>query len=358
MRKALIALLSILLISSCATYTVQEGRNNIFVPENSEKLETRYSVIKQRKDEEKQAEDAKRKAEEERAALEKKAKEDAEAKELEKLKAMDVHNYPDDLSAIAYPHIYSPLKANTLKADDPIVTLSILFIPLGNTDLEDGNINSIISSIEEINPELIALTGSLSNQVRFAKSYNKDSATLEAGTLIFNAKLNSADESHINLQLTDKKALDVMVLDYSESIPWNKNDIKDWVDQLKAKEPEAADDALNKLASLSDKALLFLSSLTPATSDWMSLTGYSYRIPTAFTLSDTISARWQDIYRTTHFNAELDPGITRRSYEVFERMDFIYSLSLMPLESKTIPLAGLTENAGNIAIFATIVIPD
>lgn len=358
MRKALIALLSILLISSCATYTVQDGRNNIFVPENSEKIETRYSVIKQIKEEEKKAEDAKRKADEDRKASEKKAEEDAKAKELERLKEMDVNDYPEDLSSIAYPHIYSPLKANALKADESIVTLSMLFIPLGNEDLKDESIESIISSISDINPELIALTGSLSNQVRFAKSYNKDSVTIEDGTLIFNARLNNADVSHINIQLTEKKDIDVIALDYSESIPWSKADTKEWVNQIKEKETDALSDALNKLSALSGKSILFLSSLTPSTLDWSTVTGYSYRVTTSFTLSDTLSSRWQDVYRATHFNAEVDPGITRRSYEVFERMDFIYSLSLMPLESKTMPIAGLTENTGNLAIFANIVIPD
>lgn len=357
MRKALIALLSILLMSSCATYTVQQGRNNIFVPESSEKLETRYSVIKQRKEEEMQAEDARRRAEEDKKALEKKAAEEAEAKELERLRAMDVNDYPDDLSAMTYPHIYSPLKSNTLKSDDSVVTLSMLFIPLGGNDLTDENIASIIASISD-NPDLIALTGSLSNQVRFAKSYKRDSVTLKAGTLIFNARLNSADESHISLQLTEKKDINVIALDYSESIPWSKADIKDWISQIKGKEQDALSDALNKLSSISGKSLLFLSSLTPSTQDWQTVTGYSYRVPTEFTLSDALSSSWQDVYRATHFNAELDPGITRRSYEVFERMDFIYSLSLMPLESRTMPIAGLTENTGNLAIFANIVIPD
>lgn len=351
MKKALITLLSILLLSSCATYTVQEGRNNIFVPENSEKIETRYNVIKQIKDEEKKAED-------ERIASEKKAEEDAKAKEEARLKAMDTNNYPDNLSAMTFPHIYSPLKANILKADDSIVTLSMLFIPLGNDELKDEDVASIVDSISDSNPELIALTGSLSNQVKFAKKYNKDSVTLSNGTLIYSAKLNSADENHANIQLTDNKAIDVIVLDYSNSIPWNKADVKDWIKEIKNKELDASNDALTKLSAISGKSILFLSSLTPSSHDWATVTDYSYRVPASFTLSDTLSSRWQDVYRSTHFNAEVDPGITRRSYEVFERMDFIYSLSLMPLQSKTMPIAGLTENTGNLAIFATIVIPD
>lgn len=358
MRKLVLSLLSILLICSCATYTVQQGRDSIRVPVSSDLAETRYSVLKEREDLALEAKLAVAR-EKERREAERKAAEEAKAKaEAERQKAMDVNNYPENLSSLSYPHIYSPLKSNQLKADESIVTLSALFIPLGNTELSQDNIEAVADKVHDINPDLVALTGSTLNQVSFAKSYGCDSATLLNGTVIYSAKLNKADENIINLQVTEKKNLDITILDYSTEFPWTKDDVSAWLKAVKSNENEVMNDALDKLSPISGKALLFLSSEAPSTTDWTTITDYFYRSLTSFSLSDALSARWQDVYRATHFSAELAPGITRRSYEVFERLDFIYSLSLMPLESKTIPLSGLTEETGNIALFATLVIPD
>ena len=364
MKKALLSLASLLLMASCATYTVQDGRNAIKVPENASRIETRYNVIKEKEEREENAYIARLRAEAEAKSRELKEREEKERAqreaEEERLKALDINEYPEDLESLTLPHIYTPAKSNELKSDDGIVTERLLFIPLSDYALEADDIDSIISSISDIGPDIIALTGSVENQISFTEKYGYDAVTMNGGSLLYRACLENASEDTISLRISEKKSIELSVLDFQRSFPWTKDDVPAWLEELKENEETDLKDALDAISEMAgSRRLIFISSSSPSTEDWSTITDYYYRNVSSFALSDAMSEmRWQDVYRATHFNAEVDPGITRRSYEVFERLDFIYSYGLMPLSSTTMALSGLTEETGGLAVLAEIVIPD
>lgn len=364
MKKALTSFVSLLLLASCATYTVQDGRDAIKIPEETNMAETRYNVIKEREEREEDAYIAKLRAEAAARSRELKEREEKERAEKEaeeeRLKALDINEYPDNLEALTFPHIYTPAKANELKNDDGIVTESLIFIPLGDYAIKDENIDSIIKSISGITPDFIALTGSIENQISFAEKYGSDAVTINGGTLIFRSCLEKATDDTVTLRITEKKSIELSVLNSLRSLPWTKDDVPSWIEEMKGNEESDLKEALDAISEMTgNRRLIFISSASPSTEDWSTITDYYYRNVSSFALSDAMNEmRWQDVYRATHFNAEVDPGITRRSYEVFERLDFIYSYGLMPISSTTMALSGLTEETGNLALLAEIVIPD
>ncbi len=364
MRKALTLFLSALMLASCATYTVQNGRDSISLPAGGNEPETRYRIIKDKEDREFQAYIEKLRADAEEKSRELSAQREREREEKEaeeeRLKVLDINEYPSDLSTLSYPHIYSPKKSRELKADSAAVTERLLFLPLGNDVLTEKSMESILVSISGLDPDIIALTGAIENQVAFTQGYGHDAVTTEGGTVIFTASLISSSASGISLQITERKTVDIAVLNPFRSLPWTKDDVQEWLKDVKENEEADLTDVFNAISRMTgERKLLFISSATPSTEDWSTITDYYYRNVASFSLSDAMSEmRWQDAYRATHFNAEVDPGITRRSYEVFERLDFIYSYNLMPLSSETVAISGLTEATGNIALLAEIVIPD
>lgn len=393
MKKLRLALIIIAFIAlvSCKSYTIKDGRENISIPEvKAEKLETRFNVLEAERiaEEERlaaiaaaeQAEkdriafekaekerlereaklEAERKAEEERLERERIAEEERLERERleEELRILNAVNYyPENLSEIEIPHLFRPAKDCILK-DDSITELRLMLIPMGEEALGEDNIKSIISSISDTYPDFIALTGSMENQVAFAKLYNKDSVTFEDGTIIFNSTAIELDKDSAIFSISEKKTVSVSICDMEPELPETKEKAYDLLSLL----PEAEDALIDQVMAACDcneeKRILFLSSMTPATSDWDAFTPYEYRDYMEFGISDSLeSDGWVDAFDATRFSVETDSGITRMNGEIFERMDFIYIKSMIPVDSLTIPAAGLTDTVGAFITIADVIVP-
>ena len=372
--KRILPLLLLILIASCSSYTIRAGKDSITLPVYENLPETRYRVIKAAKDaeeariqaeldrirlEEEEAErlllEAERKAEEERARLE---EERLRLEEEERIRAeqlaieMAVNEYPEDLSELAFPHIYRPRKDDSIK-EGSILKASVLLLPLGSDDKADDTLQRIQKSVSDIEADFIVLLGSLHNQARYAMLSERDAVTLEGGTVIHSLKLESADSAKAVFRISEDRTVDITPVYLERLIPETADEIPQWLGTIdySAMIPD--------IGQGEDKpSMIVLSSSMPATGDWSKMTPYWYRDDFSFPVSDAIESKgYLDVYRMTHYTSDVDPGITRKTGDVYERLDFIYAYGMMPLSSMTMPVMGLTDTEGTFALYGESVLP-
>ena len=214
-RKALTAILIISVLVSCASYTISDGYASIVVPENTGKPETRYRIIQEENKEKTQEaiENAKKEAEH-RAAMKRNA---------------EVNEYPEDISEITFPHIYTPLRTNAT-AENGINTFQILFLPLGEEEISDADISRILASTADLSPDFVVLTGSLANQIKGARTAGWDAVTLEGGTILHKPLLKSADAVKASFFITTTKDFDIAPVYLQAALPSSAEGISAWLD--------------------------------------------------------------------------------------------------------------------------------
>lgn len=320
MKKLLLLSLIILLLSSCATYTIKEARSNIGEIKEGEKKETRYRVIQEQKNKK------------------------------------EVLSYPSDLSTLTYPFFFNENKdAQYVYDKGKSIELKTIFIPLGEKELDEDAILIIGKLLSSYNFDIIALSGSLTNQAKVATKVGKSAITTEGGTIIFsNLVSSSMNKDYISLNITEEENVDIIVIDYHPTLPPSLTN-EEAIELMKSEENRLIESLINKTEQLqNENKLFFLSSVAPSSFDWTDWTDYEYRQEESFLISDTLNIlKWNDAFYLTHFSVETESGITRRIGEYEERLDFIYSKNLIPVSSFTVPI----EKLENIATVATFVLP-
>lgn len=320
MKKVLLLSLVVLLLSSCATYTIKEARSNISEIKESEKKETRYRVIQEQKNKN------------------------------------EVLSYPSDLSALTYPFFFNENKdTQYVYDDDKSIEIKTIFIPLGEKELDEDTVAIAAKLLSSYNFDIIALSGSLTNQTKVATEVGKSAITIEGGTIIFsNLVSSSMDKDYISLNITENKLVDVIIIDYHPTLPPSLTN-EEAIELMKSEEDRLIESLINKTEQLqNENKLFFLSSVAPSSFDWTDWTDYEYRKEEDFLISDTLNTlKWNDAFYLTHFSVETESGVTRRIGEYEERLDFIYSKNLIPISSFTVPI----EKLENIATVATFVLP-
>ena len=338
----LIALLT-LALSSCAIYTVEDGYGRINIPEVTGRPETRYAaILEENKNKSAEAIESAKKEAEHRAAMRREA---------------EINEYPEDLSTLTYPHIYTPLRTNST-AEDGINTIKVLMIPLGYDAMTSSDARRILEANADVSPDFVILTGSLENQVTGAEEAGWDAVTMKGGTVLHRPLLKEAGEDAATFFITPTKDIEIAPLSFATSMPSDDEEAKAWAESVSS--DEAVCDEIQRVAeSLEDKErIIALSSSMPAGDDWIDFTPFRYRSSMDFPVSSYLNENgWLDAYRATHFNAETDGGITRREGEVYERLDFIYTQSLIPVYAISYPVKGLTDRTGTFALLAELLIP-
>lgn len=320
MKKVLLLSLIILLLSSCATYTIKEARSNIGEIKEGEKKETRYRVIQEQKNKN------------------------------------EVLSYPSDLSTLTYPFFFNENKDVQYVYDETkSIELKTIFIPLGEKELDEEAIAIVRKLLSSYNFDIIALSGSLSNQAKVATAVGKSAITVDGGTIVFSNLISSyMNKDYISLNITENKTVDIIVVDYHPTLPPSLTD-EETIELMKSEEDRLIESLINKTEQLqNENKLFFLSSVAPSSFDWTDWTDYEYRKEESFLISDTLSTlKWNDAFYLTHFSVETESGITRRIGNYEERLDFIYSKNLIPVSSFTLPI----ERLDNIATVATFILP-
>ena len=353
MRKALLLPLIVLLaLSSCASYTVERGLEGISTPVYGELPPTRLSEI-QAEAERIAQEEAQRQAEIESI----RQAEEAVQRAIQSRQALNA--YPDELADMTFPHIYRPV--NRLEVLDPSFTrIDVMLLPLGSGPVAEEDMTRIVNSVKDTGLEFILVTGSLENQVAFAKALDMDAVTLEGGTICFTSDIVDAEASLASFRLCEGKDIDLMVMDIGDDMALASGlDIAAWKEHL-SQESDDSIAALDSLVALSDddQKILALSSSEPSSLDWSIFTPYDYRTSYAWPISDHLRQTFSDTYRATHFSEETDTGITLSTSSIHERMDFLYTQGIIEVSSSTMTIAGLSDkDISRYATIATYIIP-
>ncbi|MBR1918807.1 MAG: hypothetical protein IJ831_04215 [Spirochaetales bacterium] len=316
--------------------------------------------------------EAKAKAEEERIAAEKAAFEEQMRADAERLaaekaaleaearaRAERLNEFPEDLSAIAVPHIYRP--ADTMASLDPAFTrVDVMLISLGRKKLPSDEIDRIVEASRDMGLEFTIVNGDRENLVEFARKAGVDSVLLETSLILFTPEIREADERSALFVLSSGKELEIGALDISDGMVEARNlEVNEWKNYIlnesaaKKAEVDRTEDMIGN-----GKAILALSSSEPSTLDWSIFTPFTYRDDTSWPISDSLNANWSDTYRSTHFSEEVDAGATFESSSVTERLDFLYTRGILEVSSDTIALSGLSDGEiQRLATVATYLIP-
>lgn len=333
-RLTLFVLL-ILILSSCATYTISEAREIISYPENDNLPPTKYSeILEIQRDEERK----KIEIEEEKERI---AKENS------------VNEYPESFSQITLPFYYNPIKNRT--ADERKDEFTAVLIPLGEKDLDDEKLIAIKNSVEDTDSIIMALTGSYSNRVRFSTLIGEDAITVEGGTIIFKDVYPiEMSSDRITLSISPDYDITILSMDQKPLLP-DGGDTDEVIAQVEALEDRDIEDIVEYVSQEgSERKVFFLTSYAPSSSDWTDWTDYSYRKDHSFMISEILSdLKWQDCYDVTRFSSETDSGVTRRNGGIEERLDYIWSKGLIVSSSYTLPL----EKTEFSAVVAKFIIP-
>lgn len=349
MRKVISALLAALMLTSCASYTVDRGLESIQIPVYGDLPSTRLSDI-----------EAEKALEAERQRQEQELLDAATAMEQAIVAKEGRNDYPSDLSQLEYPHVYRPADSRSV-LDEAFTRVDVLLIPLGDTPLGADRAATMANSVRDLGFEFIALTGSLENQTAFAVALGMDAVTLKGGTICFTPPLKSATDSVASFTLCHDKDIDLMVLDLFDDADFALDlDIAGWIDHVSAKS-DAGINAIDALDSQSTdgQKILALSSSEPSSLDWSIFTPYEYRTRHSWAISDHLATLgFSDSYRATHFSEETDSGVTLAAGGIHERMDALYSQGLMEVSSSTLTLCGLSDQEiQRYATAATYIVP-
>lgn len=296
MRKILLPLILSILLSSCAVYTIGQGKANIHFPEPTQGPETRYRIIKEMEAEEKG------------------------------------------------PWSYNPVsEVKVLETEKQ--PLHLLFIPLEN----NAELDKIASSIRALQADFIFVTGQKEQLEDFAAIIGRNAVITEGGMIIYETELKAMDNDSAVFQLNEKKSIEAVILTTFEGLPDSSAELGNYLPYMQDKSGE-----LDKVSVNENSVIFALSSYEPSSEDWIPFTYYPYREEHVFKTSEWFKENsYLDVYRTTHYSAETEPGITRENGDIFERMDFIYVKDILPLNSTVFSVAGMT----NRAIYAEVLIP-
>ncbi len=330
MRKTLFLILSsvLVLLSSCATYTIAEARDVIAYPEKGT-TETRLRVMEENRRKEEQ------KAEEERQKT-----------------AVSV--YPENEDDITYPFYYNPVKEDEYTLQKSMTSFRTILIPLGEEELSGDTLLSIKAVLECHDFSLIALTGSYENQKALTLLMGRDAVTAEGGTVILSGvRIEEMTGDHIITGLTEEKSITLYSEDLHPSVP-DTSSIEDTLSLVDSLEKVYAEPLIEKVSTGDGAEILYLTSIAPSSLDWTEWTEYSYREERSFLISDILlSIGWQDAFSLMRFSEETESGITRKWNGYEERLDFIYFKNMIATACYTLRI----EDFGNTAVVAEFLIP-
>lgn len=309
------------------------------------------------------AENAKRKAEEEIARL--------AAEEAAKLSAP-----VPDADKVTLPYRYQPLQENR-QLSGPVLKFSSLLIPLPDNRLsaEDAERLSqeIVSSISDIDLPVLFITGHLQNVITLVNQLRRDAVVVSNGAIVTSLPITEIGKNSVTVMPQDGKPIQLL-LAYTPEYQvaeafFNNPSSTDWqtvVKEQKESRSRQLEDMLLE-TSTATPVLVGASLFEPSHLDWTSFTPVVYRKAYDWPLSLLMEEKqFLDAYRTTHYSEETAAGTTIRwqqgSLDLQERIDYMYSRKLLPLETTMLSLGGLSSQSdkqapNRYALLGTYIIP-
>ena len=347
--------------------TLEELRsdNTVLQAQLAEKnltIEEKIRLDQQRQEEAKRLADARLEA---KKAQETEARLQAEALEAERLALEKERMQIPPLSSITYPRIYSTEKNSTLAKDGD--KLRTIMLPLDDVAWKNPKMaNEVYTSIKDLSVPVVFVTGHMENVIALVKEMRTDAVLFSTGAIITTFPIVKTSDFGVTVQYSDKVQIRLSLINlpqYEVLQAFLENN--DWQTLQKV----ASEERLKKLETIveegssTDPTLIGASLYEPSYQDWNTFSPVSYRqMDYLWPLSEFLEqAGFYDSYRITHFNEATDAGNTLIAKNWKERVDYLFSRKMLPLESSMLTIGGESvpdENTiSRFGIFSAYLIP-
>lgn len=330
--------------------------------EKTQTLEERLRLEQQRIDEAKRIEEERLEKQRKKAEEQRKA-EEAESARLAALEA-EYQQIPP-LERLTLPRMYTTDETTILSADnDP---LNVLMLPLDDIRWSDPNMKNLVAtSISDIKAPVIMVTGHMQNVIDLVRQLRRNAVLVEGGAIITPFNVVSTTNHGIRIQFSNAKTIRLSIANLPEykvlDAFTSGNDWKTIQKQVTGERTNILKEILAE-GTTNEPTIIGASLFEPSYQDWSTFSPVPYRqIDYIWPLSNFLEeSSFYDVYRATHFSADTDSGNTFVTENLKERIDYIYSRKVLPLQSSMLTIGGESiPDANNIArygISATLLIP-
>ncbi|MFA7371042.1 MAG: hypothetical protein WCY78_03845 [Sphaerochaetaceae bacterium] len=237
--------------------------------------------------------------------------------------------------------------------ETPLVKFEALFVPLPQEPSE-ALLDELLTNLENTSSEIVAIIGHEAHLDYIASRLNKPSYRLaKRSMLITPYKLTQTPKGQLILAFNPHSKLVVAMVETG-----NYDNLKN----LLMKRPQ--DGVPIEVPSGASPTIVFAALAEPSSEDWFeTAANHPYRSTERWPGSDYFrEGGYGDTWRATHFNALSDPGITwsyliEGEVKIAERIDYIFTKGVIPLESTTVRLYSPEGQEERYAIEASFVIP-
>nr|WP_321265348.1 hypothetical protein [uncultured Sphaerochaeta sp.] len=330
--------------------------------EKTQTLEERLRLEQQRIEEAKRIEEERLEKQREKVEEQRRA-EEAENARLAALEA-EYQQIPP-LEELSLPRLYTTDETTILSADnDP---LNVLMLPLDDIRWSDLTMKNLVAtSISDIKAPIIMVTGHMQNVIDLVRQLRRNAVLVEGGAIITSYRVISTTNHGIRVQFSNTKTIRLSIANLPEYKVLDAfTSGNDW----KTIQKQVTDDRTNMLKEIlaegttNEPTIIGASLFEPSYQDWSTFSPVPYRqIDYIWPLSNFLEeSSFYDVYRSTHFSADTDAGNTFVTENLKERIDYVYSRKVLPLQSSMLTIGGESiPDANNIArygISATFLIP-
>ncbi|WP_321300567.1 hypothetical protein [uncultured Sphaerochaeta sp.] len=330
--------------------------------EKTQSLEERLRLEQQRIDEAKRIEEERLEKQWEKAEELRKA-EEAEMARLAALEA-EYQQIPP-LEQLTLPRMYTTDEATSLSADnDP---LNVLMLPLDDIRWSDPAMKNLVAtSISDIKAPVIMVTGHMQNVIDLVRQLRRNAVLVEGGAIITSYRVISTTNHGIRVQFSNTKTIRLSIANLPEYKVFDAftsgNDWKTLQKQVTSERTKMLERILAE-GTVTEPTIIGASLFEPSYQDWNTFSPVLYRqIDYIWPLSNFLEeSSFYDVYRATHFSADTDAGNTLVTENLKERIDYVYSRKVLPLQSSMLTIGGESipdaQNIARYGISATFLIP-
>ncbi|MDC7229745.1 MAG: hypothetical protein PQJ48_05515 [Sphaerochaetaceae bacterium] len=330
--------------------------------EKTQTLEERLRLEQQRIEEAKRIEEERLEKQREKVEEQRRA-EEAENARLASLEA-EYQQIPP-LEELSLPRLYTTDETTILSAEnDP---LNVLMLPLDDIRWSDPTMKNLVAtSISDIKAPIIMVTGHMQNVIDLVRQSRRNAVLVEGGAIITSFNVVSTTNHGIRVQFSNTKTIRLSIANLPEYKVFDAftsgNDWKPIQKQVTGERTKILKEILAE-GTMNEPTIIGASLFEPSYQDWNTFSPVPYRqIDYIWPLSNFLEeSSFYDVYRATHFSADTDAGNTFVTENLKERIDYVYSRKVLPLQSSMLTIGGESiPDANNIArygISATFLIP-
>jgi hypothetical protein len=222
------------------------------------------------------------------------------------------------------------------------------------------------TSISDIQAPVILVTGHMQNVIDLVRQLRRNAVLVEGGAIITSFPIISTTKHGASVQFSNTKTLRLSITNLPEyevlSAFTSGNDWKTIQRQGTSERTKVLKGILGE-GTVTEPTIMGASLFEPSYQDWNTFSPVPYRqIDYIWPLSNFLEeSSFYDVYRVTHFSADTDAGNTFLTENLKERIDYIYSRKVLPLQSSMLTIGGESlpdaQGIARYGISATFLIP-